>query len=244
VDILNDALQPLPHVLAGWESGSVAFNLEDEYSDIDLNFLLDDATRADPFYTAVESALETVSPIVTRHSEPPGRYFKLKDGGDFLLVDVCVFQTGNFREYLDTERHGNVRPLFDKGQWLRFDPSVRASGVALRAERLEDLQTWFSVSQCFVRKAIFRGQKVEALAALWGYTLKPLVELLRMRYCPSRWDFGLRYLHRDLPAPVYDELQEILFVGKSDDLGEHLSKAIAWGETLLQELEPVNAGKS
>ena len=97
-DALSNALQPLPHVLAGWESGSVAFNLVDEYSDIDLNFLLDDTTPVDPFYAVVESALETVSPIAASHSAPPGRYFKLMDGGDFLLVDVCIFRTGNFRQ--------------------------------------------------------------------------------------------------------------------------------------------------
>jgi hypothetical protein len=100
------------------------------------------------------------------------------------------------------------------------------------------------VSQNFVRKAIIRGQEVEALAAFWAYTLKPLVELLRMRYCPARWDFGMRYLQRDLPGPVYDELRDIMFVGEYDDLAEHLSKAIAWGERLLRELQPVGTVES
>lgn len=236
-EAVSNALQPLAHVLAGWESGSVAFDLEDEYSDIDLNFLLDDASPADPFYAVVESALETVSPIVSSHSEPPGRYFKLRDGGEFLLVDVCVFRAGNFTERLDIERHGRARPLFDKGEWLRSDPSAGVSQVARRAKRLEELRTWFFVSQSFVHKAILRGKQVEALAAHWGYTLKPLVELLRMRHCPARWDFGMRYLDRDLPGPVYDELREIMFVGESDDLAEHHSKATAWAERLLRELD-------
>ena len=236
-EAVSNGLQPLAYVLAGWECGSVAFNLEDEYSDIDLNFLLDDACPADPFYVAVESALETVSPIVASHSQPPGRYFKLRDGGDFLLVDVCIFRTGDLMERLDIERHGRIRPIFDKGEWLRSDPSIGLSQVANRAKRLEEHQVWFSVSQSFVRKAIIRGRQVEGLAAYWGYTLKPLVELLRMRYCPPRWDFGMRYLDRDLPAPVYDELRHLMFVGESDDLAEHLSKATAWAERLLRELE-------
>jgi len=243
-DALSNALQPLPHVLAGWESGSVAFDLVDEYSDIDLNFLLEDATPVDRLYAVVESALETVSPIAVSHSAPPGRYFKLMEGGDFLLVDVCIFRTGNFRECLDIERHGRIRPLFDKGQWLRSDTSAGAAQDARRATRLDDLEAWFSVSQNFVRKAILRGQEVEALAAFWSYTLKPLVELLRMRYCPARWDFGMRYLQRDLPGAVYDELRDIMLVGESDDLAEHLSKAIVWGERLLRELEPVGAVES
>jgi len=230
--------------LAAWESGSVAFDLVDEYSDIDLNFLLDDATEVDQLYAVVESALETVSPIAASHSAPPGRYFKLMDGGDFLLVDVCIFRTGNFRERLDIERHGRIRPLFDKGHWLRSDTSAGVSQVASRAKRLEDLEAWFSVSQNFVRKAIIRCQEVEALAAFWWYTLKPLVELLRMRYCPARWDFGMRYLPRDLPRPVYDELRDIMYVAESGDLAEHLAKATAWGERLLRELEPVGEAES
>ena len=236
-DAVINALQPLPFVLAGWESGSVAFDRVDEFSDIDLNFLLDNAFPVDAVYDVVESTLETVSPVVASHAEPPGRYFKLTEGGDFLLVDVCIFRTGNFRERLDIERHGRVRPLFDKAQWLRSDISAGVSQVASRAMRLEDLLAWFSVSQAFVRKAILRGQEAEAFAAFWGYTLKPLVELLRMRHCPSRWDFGMRDLHRDLPGPVYDELRGLMFVGESDKLAEHLSKATAWGERLLRELK-------
>lgn len=243
-DAVCKALLPLPHVLAGWESGSVAFELVDEYSDIDLNFLLDDAALPDPLYAVVESALETVSPISARHFEPPGRYYKLRDGGDFLLVDVCIFQTKAFGECLDVERHGNIRPLFDKEQWLRSDSSAVVSQVGPRAKRWDDLEEWFSVSQSFVRKAIIRGHEVEALAAFWGYTLKPLVELLRIRYCPARWDFGMRYLQRDLPRPVYDELRDIMFVGDAVDLADHHAKAVAWGERLLRESDSVSEAES
>jgi hypothetical protein len=96
----------------------VAFELLDNYSDIDLNFLLDDGETIDSFYAVVESTLEIVSPIVVCHPEPPGRYFKLKDGGDFLLVDVCVYGRGSYSDCLHVERHGKIQPLFDKDQWL------------------------------------------------------------------------------------------------------------------------------
>ncbi|MFG6094188.1 hypothetical protein SPB21_03010 [Leptothoe sp. ISB3NOV94-8A] len=242
VSALSNALSTLPFVLAGWEGGSAAFDLVDEYSDIDLNFLLDGANAEEPFYAAVQLALEEVSPVVACHSEPPGRYFKLAASGDFLLVDVCVFQKGDYVEYLDPERHGKLQPLFDKGEWLRFKPSERDSQETRRAKRSQDLEEWFSVSQSFVQKAIDRGQEAEALAAFWGYTLKPLVELLRMRYCSTRWDFGMRYLQRDLPGPVYNQLRDIMFVGEPSDLKEHHAKAVVWGQLLLQELELSRAG--
>ncbi len=236
IKAVSMGVQPLPEVLAGWECGSVAFNLEDKYSDIDLNILLMDGCNTDAIYGAVISALETVSPIEASHSEPPGRYFKLRDGGDYLLVDVCMYRTEELAERLDKSRHGNIIPLFDKGGWLTQGATSDLSRSVVIANRIKDHQMWFSVSQNFVRKAIFRNRQVEALAAYWGHTLKPLVELLRIKHCPDRWDFGMRYLEKDLPDTVYDKLCSIIFVGDPNDLTKNLSEATSWAEQLLLEL--------
>ena len=75
--------------------------------------------------------------------------------------------------------------------------------------------------------------------AFWVATLKPLAELLRMRYCPTRWDFGVRYLDRDLTPAVYAQFRDLVFVRDLGELEEHLARATAWGATLLRELEPV-----
>lgn len=237
INAVSMGVRPLTEVLAFWECGSVAFNLEDQYSDIDLNILLSDECGTDSIYKVVESALESVSPIEASHSDPPGRYFKLKGGGDYLLVDVCIYRAGDLAERLDKTRHGNIIPLFDKGDWLRHESSPDVNRPLAIANRLKDHQTWFSVSQNFVWKAIFRDRQVEALAAYWGYTLKPLVELVRIKYCSHRWDFGMRYLEQDLPAVVYNELCCLMYIGKPSELPEHLSKAVTWAEQLLQELE-------
>ena len=237
---LCQALEPLPSVLAGWECGSVAFDAIDEYSDIDLIFLVEDSAVSDELYAAAEVAIKTVSLITCSHLEPPGRYYKLEDGGDFFLVDLCFLREGASDRRLDVERHGRIRHLFDKGDWLRASSLDEITLAAARDKRRQELQAWFSVSQSFVRKAIIRGQVVDALAAFWGYSLRPLVELLRMRYCPLRWDFGMRYLDRDLPQPVYRELQGIMFVKDPDELAAHLEKANGWGVRLLHELESEN----
>lgn len=233
------ALRPLPVVLAGWEGGSIAFDAADEYSDLDLNFLVDDTTATAPLYAEAEMAISSVSPIVCSHTEPPGRYYKLIDGGDYLLLDLCFLETGAVDHCLDVERHGRVRPLFDKGNWLIGKHLDAAALEAARVARYRELRSWFSVSQAFVRKTILRGQDAEALSAYWGYTLRPLVEMLRMRYCPVRWDFGMRYLSRDLPPDVYDELQDLIFVKEPQLLSIHLENATRWGEDLLEEAKSV-----
>lgn len=110
---LCHALQPLTSVLAGWEGGSAAFDAVDEYSDIDLNFLVEDSVSIDGLYAIAERAIADISPITASHFEPPGRYYKLKDGGEFLLVDLCFIRAGAPDYCLDVERHGQARSLFD-----------------------------------------------------------------------------------------------------------------------------------
>jgi hypothetical protein len=238
---ITEVLRPLPAVLAGWEGGSAAFGTVDAYSDIDLGYLVADDASFEPLYEAAESGMQTVSAITSSHTPPSlkGRYYKLKDGGDFLLVDLILFRVGDSDPQLDVERHGDRVPLFDKGEWLQ-PRSVDEGALAIKREaRYRELQTWFPVSQVFVRKAILRGQHVEAVNAFWAATLKPLAELLRMRYCPVRWDFGVRYLDRDLPPAVYAQFRDLVFVRDLAELEESVARATAWGATLLRELEPV-----
>ncbi len=235
--VVCDTLKPFPDVLAGWEGGSVAFGVADEYSDIDLNFLISDETDVEPLYAAAEAAIILISPVICSHPEPPGRYYKFQDGGDFLLLDLCFLRVGVSDHCLDPERHGEVQALFDKGDWLSAKHLDVAALKGARIERFRELRSWFTVSQSFVRKAILRGRQAEALGAYWAYTLRPLTEILRMRYCPARWDFGMRYLDRDLPQSVYAELRDLMFVQEPESLSAHLEKASQWGDVLLQELE-------
>src|SRR5688572_11948653 len=234
---VTEALKPLPTVFAGWEGGSAAFGAVDAYSDIDLEYLVSDDASFELLYASAERAIETVSPITASHTPLKGRYHKLKDGGDFFLVDLIFFRVGDPDHHIEVERHGDKLPLFDKGDWLRPKPLDERALAIKREERYRELQTWFPMSQVFVRKAILRGQHVEAVNAFWACTLKPLAELLRMRYCPVRWDFGVRYLDRDLPPAVYGQVRDMAFVQDLKDLEAKLATATAWGTALLRELD-------
>jgi hypothetical protein len=121
---------------------------------------------------------------------------------------------------------------------LRSKSPDRATVVSKREERRRELQEWFTASQNFVIKAIRRGHQAEALAAYWGATLKPLAELLRMRHSPARWDFGMRYMDRDLPPATYQKFCDLMFVRDLMDLEAKRAAAGAWGAELLRELEP------
>src|SRR3954465_8050842 len=116
---IGNALKALPTVFAGWEAGSAAFNALDRYSDLDLTFLVNDEVPFDLLYAALENALNEVSPITVSHSVTLGRYYKVRDGSEFLFIDIVFLRAGEPDHYLEVERHGHIIPLFDKGDWLR-----------------------------------------------------------------------------------------------------------------------------
>jgi hypothetical protein len=126
-DAVTHALRPLPSVFAGCEGSSAAFGLVDAYSDIDLEFIVADDASFDDLYAVAQGAIEAVSPITASHTPPSGvgRYYKLKDGGDFFLVDLIFFRAGEPDHHLDIKRHGEKLPLFDKGDWLRAQAARR-----------------------------------------------------------------------------------------------------------------------
>jgi hypothetical protein len=131
---ITEALSPRVDVLAGWKGGSVAFGTADGYSDIDLYYLVSDNASPELLYALAARALETVSPITMNHAAAPGRYYKLADTGEFLLVDLIFVATSRSDQFLEVERHGQIRPLFDKGDWLRITP-LDSNAVAIGREK-------------------------------------------------------------------------------------------------------------
>ena len=239
IEVLRDALLPLPHVNAAWLGGSDAFGRADELSDVDLQVDVDDGFVAATF-GAVESALAAASPIVARLVMPTPtwhghaqRFYRLRDTAETCAVDVVVFERSDPRRYYNQpERHGRPLVLFDRAGVVRpvpLDPAeldaTLAAAVAGIRERLP-----FTLPQA--AKEVGRGDALAALGSYHRYLLAPLVTLYRIRHTPARHDFGSRYTRDDLPPEVQETLAELSFVADLDDLAAKLPRA----ERLLREL--------
>ena len=239
IEVLRDALLPLPHVNAAWLGGSDAFGRADELSDVDLQVDVDDGFVAATF-GAVEAALAAASPIVARLVMPmptwhghAQRFYRLRDTAETCAVDVVVFERSDPRRYYNQpERHGRPLVLFDRAGVVRpvpLDPAeldaTLAAAVAGIRERLP-----FTLPQA--AKEVGRGDALAALGSYHRYLLAPLVTLYRVRHTPARHDFGSRYTRDDLPPEVQETLAELSFVADLDDLAAKLPRA----ERLLREL--------
>jgi len=248
VDLLRESLIGLPGVLAMWESGSAAWGRLDEWSDLDVLVLAEDDYVGAAF-DALENALRTAGPISLRYVLPrptwhghDQRFYQLRDAGPFLMLDVVVLRRSAPERFLERERHGEPVIYFDKTGEISGRPIDRKMIRERIQARLEQLRVTFPLFQPLVRKELLRGNDLDALAFYQGQTLAPLLTLLRIRHCPARFDFGLRYLDRDLPADLATTVRNLWFVSRPGEIEAKQREAEALFERVLGELEASGIG--
>ncbi len=234
VAALIQALEPNEWIHALWEGGSTAFGRSDQWSDLDLQVDVEDE-RAGEVIPQVEAALAQLSPVELRYEIPQPAwhghqqvFYRLRDAGPFLMLDLVVMKHSSSNKYLERELHGDARVYFDRcgaTQPPPLDPA--ALQVRLQA-RLVELRLRFEMFQNLVVKEFYRKHPLDALASYHSLTLRPLVEVLRMQHQPARHEFGARYLYVDLPAEDARRLEALYFVVDLEDLQHKHAKAAVW----------------
>src|SRR5205807_4743165 len=152
VKALADELEPLSHIHAFWEAGAAAFGRVDEWSDIDLYIVVDDAAVPETF-RVVEKTLESSSPIKVKHEVPwpPAsgifqRFYRLENTSEYLLIDLAVMTRSAPDKFLTKEIHGDAVFLFNKAGSVRipaFDAEAFARGLLARRQRLRERMDLF-----------------------------------------------------------------------------------------------------
>ena len=239
---LRNQLEPLPYVNAMWEGGSAAFDRLDAWSDIDLHLdVADDAVEAT--FEQMEAALLSLSPIsdTMRIPEPTWHghsqcFYTLEKAGEFLKIDCAVMRHSGGDKFIQPELHGTALVYFDKLGVVDPEPFDWEAHNQKLAMRLQEIGDRFGRMQIYVRKEILRQDALNALQFYRGITLNPLVELLRIKYDPARYNWSVRYLSHYLPADEADKLTELSYIANLDELAAKRESAEKWVTALLSEL--------
>jgi hypothetical protein len=233
LEALSRALPAHDFIRAAWFGGSDATGRTDAWSDVDLQLLVDD-DRVEDAFAAVHAALGALSPVelVYRFPAPTWHghdqeFFRLRDADPCHFMDLLVIRLGSADRCLEVERHGRAQVLFDRGGFTRPPALDRDALAARRAKRLEAIRVLFPLLQNLVTKAVRRGHAADAAASYLAYTFRPLVDLARIRYCPDRFDFGPRYLDRDLPATLAREIDRLALPGSLEQVEAYRARCEA-----------------
>jgi hypothetical protein len=243
VRVLKEAVETLDIVQAAWLGGAASFGRIDEWSDIDFQCL---ASKEDALevFAVVERTLEMLSPIQMKWAVPmptwhgnPQRYYLLRDTSEYAVIDFVVLDPSSFQKYIQPERHGYPAILFDKKNLVKPVPINIEEFRQQVKDRLEYLRGGFPFFHCMTKRAIQRKNQPEALMFMHTYTLACLVQLLRIRYCPFRYDYGIRYTSWDLPAGVYSKLCNLYSVKGLKEISEKSQEAEQWFYATLDTID-------
>ncbi|MFC1572113.1 nucleotidyltransferase domain-containing protein [Candidatus Eisenbacteria bacterium] len=217
IDMLATALRQKSYIQAAWLGGSDASGRTDELSDIDMQIIVEDE-RVEDAFAYVHRTLEALSPIELRYRFPDPTWhghsqelLLLRDADPNHFLDFVVMKRSTPDRLLEKERHGEPMVLFDPEGLLKPPPLDWETHRAKMEARLDTLRAQFPLLQPLVSRGIARGHAAESAYGYQVLTIKPLVELLRLRYCPERFDYGLRYLDRDLPDEWREEIERLAY---------------------------------
>lgn len=246
LDNLVDALKPLNYVYAMWQCGSAAFERVDQWSDIDVVVDVED-DRVKDIFEFTDKALQVLSPIEYTYECPqimsPGAYqkvYRLKNTSEFLVVEVCAVKHSSNNKFLHKEIHGDVFVHFDKKNVTEVKPIDKEKMVEKLILRIQQIEKLFNIYQFLIKKELNRSNDIEALEYYRNFSVNPLLELLRIRYCPYRYSFKTRYIYYDLPKDIVNKLHPFYYIKDGVDLGLKHKEVINWFNETINELKGVN----
>jgi predicted nucleotidyltransferase len=249
-----DALRECTGALAAWEAGSAAFGRADEASDLDVCVLCIRGAGTHVLDRIGEQLAGIVGgdPIDTwdvgRSAFGVQRFWRPAEGADrsWCMVDVSVMEHERerdlWRELLLPERHGRALELHDpEGVLARarteahFDADAHRERIRAELSRIAERRR---MSRDFPAKELARGRILDGFAMHHSMVTTPLVGLLGMRHRPLRFDFGLRYLHDELPRDIAQRLVPIALPGAgARALAAATEAGFAWIDELLADLD-------
>jgi hypothetical protein len=246
IEVLQRALQQISVVEAAWEGGSAAFGHVDGLSDIDaVAVVADDAV--DATFGQVEAALGALSPIALRYDVPGTagfrqKFYRLRDAGEFLVVDLVLLRHSDPLLFREVELHGHGTTWLDRRGILVESHLDPVHDLDQARARVPVLAAAFDMFQHIVTKERLRARAVEALVFYQSMTLRPLAEAVRLLHCPQRRVFGLRYLARDLPASECERIEALAFVRDLGDLADKHELARRWFGHCIERLQRLGPG--
>ncbi|MEP7145627.1 MAG: hypothetical protein ABI792_01320 [bacterium] len=243
IPLLIERLKKEDFIQAAWESGSIAFNRSDEWSDIDLAVVVKDGNSIEVF-AIVEEALKKITPIDLKHViQNPGwegheqAFYKLKNTSKFLLIDLSVINESAPDKLLEPEIHGNPLVHFDK---TGVTKQYKLDAVSHRnkiEKRITSLKVTSELFGGFTEKELNRENYIDAFSFYYGFTLRPLVELIRINHTPAHYNFFSRYVHSELPSEISERLQSFFYISDPDELKAKNIEAQQWFNEIMAEID-------
>lgn len=220
---LKSGLEKNSFVFAFWLEGADVHNRVDPYSDIDIWLDVKDGNENEVF-KLIELILSKLGKIDFCHEKPHPhpkirqKFFHLAKTSKFLIIDICLQKHSRVFYYTKGNKDEKVKVIFDKKSVITFKPMDRKKFMTSKQARMKEIIKNFDFFQTWIDKSIKRKNFLEALYYYQEKTLKPLVEILRIKFEPTKMDFYLKDISKDIPKEYLKKLENLYKINSIKDL--------------------------
>lgn len=184
--------------LGCYEGGSAAFDRDDEWSDIDLQIVVQD-DFVEQAIKILETAMENISTIEDSFIIPQPAwhghwqgFYKLRDISPYLLLDVLIMKESSPSYFTEVEVHGSPKIFFDKTGRIgkeHINTEELQNIIPIRIKRIEGISKMFHL---FIDKEIKRNREMDAFDLYYNLLLRSLVELRSQDFDALQANTGIR----------------------------------------------------
>lgn len=224
-------LEKDPKVHACWLEGADAHKRADRFSDIDIWIDVSDSYVSLAF-KKVEKLLSSFGDIdfsferVHSHPKIRQRFYHIKGSSKFLVIDVCIQKHSRVFWYTTGYKDEVVVILFDKSNVIKYRKLNKARFKKDLQKRVSAIEESYSFFQVWVDKEMARGHFLQSLAAYQKYVLTPLVELIRIKYDPTKSKHHLSGISNDnVPSSIQKRLEDLYKIQSLADIKKKMKKA-------------------
>ncbi len=241
IDTLRKGLENNPSIFALWLEGADSTGDLDEFSDIDMVADVKD-NEEDSVYKEIENILSRLGKLDLNYKSDQGssllkyRIYHIENTSDHLLIDMSIQSHSRNFKFTKGNKAESPYVLFDKANVIGFKEIPEEEIRHSASERLTHIKSAF-FQRSNVRKYIKRQKFLEALLYYHQKVLRPLVELIRLKYTPLISEYHLVHISDHLPKELVDQIEELYKVASLQEIEQNLGKAEELFNKMLGELE-------
>ncbi len=229
IDELRNLLEQNSAVHAMWISGSVAEGYNDDLSDVDLWFDIDDG-QDEIILAGIEKFLASKGTLDVNFGEgitPPftHRVYHLLPMNPLHFIEINLHSHSHQFGLFDRMR--TIRVLFDKDDTTQFGPLDEVSYGKMLSERKQFLLEKIKIGELSVRKEITRGNFMDAMHNYQFWLVEPIIEIMRIKYAPRKINYGLKHGSRDLPKTMVSKIESLYILKSLKDLENKIDEVKA-----------------
>jgi len=223
---LSDYFYKKSYISTCWLWGSDANNENDEYSDIDLFFCVDDY-KFDEIFIEIKNTLLKIWELdfesdIQIEWKQLIKFFHINWTPESLIIDIWIIKKSDWIIFENWHPYFKPKVLFDKNNIIKFK-DINEKELIIKIEKFIKIQKDLVLQSSRIKTYINRRNYIEATNYYIRFMYLPLISILRLKYTPYLYNWWRIHISRHFPIDTLEILEKLMKFNSISDIENNLN---------------------